>query len=95
MHYYIDPIESPFEENFVCFKFQRVRHNTCRIREHAVLRYNCITFNAMQLEHSAASCPLCSSSNVTPNLNWVEILVKLSRSKRRSQSGPRCCYGVS
>jgi hypothetical protein len=54
-----------------------VQHDTCPIREYAVFRNNCITFNAMQLEDSADSLPLCSNSNVTPNFNWVETLVKL------------------
>ena len=46
MHHDINPIKPAFEEVLIGIEFELVRHDTCCIREHAILRDNGITFDA-------------------------------------------------
>lgn len=53
MHNDVDTIETAFEEGLIGPEFQRIRHNTCRVREHAVLGNDGITFDTMRMEHNS------------------------------------------
>ena len=52
MHHHINPIKSALEELLVSNKLELVRHNTCSICKHAILRNNSITCDATRLGHS-------------------------------------------
>ena len=51
MHDDVDAIEPSFEENLIGLKFERVRHNSCRIGKHAILRDNRVSFDAARNFH--------------------------------------------
>ena len=51
MHHNINAIEPAFEEVLIGLKFELIRYNTSRIREHAVLGDNGITFDATGMRH--------------------------------------------
>src|SRR5664279_4999476 len=52
MHYHIDPVEPALEEIQIGIELKRVRHDTCRIRKHAILGDNSITFDATRTGHA-------------------------------------------
>src|ERR1019366_6019763 len=52
MHYHNDPVEPALEELLVGFELELVRHGTCRIRKHAILGDNSITFDATRTGHA-------------------------------------------
>src|SRR5664280_330054 len=52
MHYHIDPVEPALEEIQIGIELKRVRHDTCRIRKHAILGDNSITFDVTRTGHA-------------------------------------------
>jgi hypothetical protein len=51
MHHDIDTIETFFEEYLIGLKLERIRHDSCRVRKHAVLGNDGVTFNARHKCH--------------------------------------------
>jgi hypothetical protein len=51
MRHHINPVEPAFEEMLIGLELERVRHDTCGIREHAIFGDNGITFDATRTGH--------------------------------------------
>ena len=51
MHDDVDTIEPSFEESLITLEFERVRHNSCRIRKHTVRGDNRVSFDAARNFH--------------------------------------------
>src|SRR5664279_1422615 len=52
MHYHNDPVEPALEELSVGLELELVRHDTCRVRKHAILGDNSISFDATRTGHA-------------------------------------------
>src|ERR1022692_1339689 len=51
MYHHINPIEPAFEKALIGLEFELVWHDACRIRKHAVLGDDGITFDTTRTEH--------------------------------------------
>src|ERR1017187_8760802 len=83
MHYQIDPVEPALEELLVGFELELVRHDTCRIRKHAILGDNSITFDATRTGHAIV---FRQTSHDVHNLSGN--VVEYEHSQHHTRQGP-------
>ena len=57
VHDDVDTIEPSFEESLITLEFERVRHDSCRIRKHAVRGDNRVSFDAARNFHRLIGLP--------------------------------------
>src|SRR5436190_20000127 len=59
VHDHVDRVEAVLEENLIGLELERLRHDACGIREHAVLGANGIAFDAARAGRSGHACKRC------------------------------------